>query len=157
MPSAPLVPHLSSVELEQNYIHSTHTTERVRWYMLWQRSLGVSIRDIMLDTGYSRSVVSTLIRKYNISGIDAVRDGRRDNGAASKLTLEQYQEMYQVIKTDSLQDRIWRADNLQTWLLDKYGIYVTLPCAWRYLSNIAVYIQLDQENANSINEIPPMT
>lgn len=154
MPPTPLVPHYSSAELEQNYIHSTQATEKVRWYMLWQRSLGVSIRDIMIDTGYSRSVVSTLIRKYNMSGIEAIRDGRRDNGAASKLTLEQYQEMYQVIKKDSLQDKIWRADNLQTWLLDKYGIYVTLPCAWRYLSNITAAAQSDQENVCSVDITP---
>ena len=89
MRAAQLATHRTTDELEQAYRAATRPVERSRWQLLWLKSKGKTIPELMDATGYSRTTISVLISQYNKHGPEAVRDKRQDNRADTALTLDQ--------------------------------------------------------------------
>ena len=86
MRAAQLATHCTTDELEQAYRAATRPVERSRWQLLWLKSKGKTIPELMDATGYSRTTISVLISQYNKHGPEAVRDKRQDNRVYTRPT-----------------------------------------------------------------------
>lgn len=136
MQAAPLVPHQTSTELEQAYRTAQRPVERSRWQILWLKSKGKSITEIMEATGYSRSTISVLISKYNVGGPDAVRDRRQDNRSDPALNSEQQIQLSQALAKEPPSGGIWTSAKVQEYVQERFNIHITQPCAWGYLKRL---------------------
>ena len=71
MKPSKLVPHRTSEELEHAYRQAERPVERSRWHLLWLKSKGKMILELIEVTGFSRTTISTLIRRYNTEGVSS--------------------------------------------------------------------------------------
>lgn len=140
MKATELLPHYTTEELEVHYRKATLPVERSRWQILWLKSKGYTISEIMATTGFSRSVISTLFREYNAKKEDAVRDKRQDNG--SELALSKTQ--IDILRREIIEspDKIWTKKTTQQYIEEHFGIKVTDVCAWGYLRRLGFTRQM---------------
>ncbi|WP_084051086.1 helix-turn-helix domain-containing protein [Deinococcus hopiensis] len=89
MRAAALIPHHTSEELEVAYRQAERPLERSRWQIVWLKSKGKSIPEIIDATGFSRTTISTLIAAYNASGEQALLDKRQFNKSDPALNPDQ--------------------------------------------------------------------
>lgn len=136
MRAAPFVPHQTSAELEHAYRTAQRPVERSRWQILWLKSKGKSIAEIMEATGYSRSTISVLISKYNAGGPDAVRDKRQDNRSEPALNIEQQKKLAQILAEAPPTGGIWTSAKVQEYVREHFNVHITQPCAWGYLKRL---------------------
>ena len=61
MRAAVLIAHHTTEELEVAYRQAERPIERSRWQIIWLKSKGKSIPEIIDATGFSRTTISTLI------------------------------------------------------------------------------------------------
>ena len=93
-------------------------------------------------TGFSRPTISTLIRRYNAEGIDAVLDRRQFNGSAPALNEAQQETLFLAIR-DTLPDSgLWTSHKVQQYIQETFNIEVTDVCAWGYLRRLGFSVQM---------------
>lgn len=142
MRAADLAPHHTTDELEQAYRTATRPVERSRWQLLWLKSKGKSIPELMDATGYSRTTISVLISRYNQHGPGVVRDRRQDNRADTALTLDQQTQLSQALLNTPPRGGVWTSGQVQCYVHDAFGIEITAPCAWGYFKRLGFSVQL---------------
>ncbi|WP_139806583.1 helix-turn-helix domain-containing protein [Deinococcus hopiensis] len=76
MRAAALIPHHTSKELGVAYRQAKCSIERSRWRIIWLKSKGKSIPDIVDATKFSRITISTLIAACNAKGEQVLLDKR---------------------------------------------------------------------------------
>ncbi|WP_221088763.1 winged helix-turn-helix domain-containing protein [Deinococcus aquaedulcis] len=141
MRASALIPHQSSEGLEQAYRSATRSVERSRWQILWLKSKGKSIPELMDATGFSRSTITVLIRRDNQHGPAAVRDKRQDNGSKTALTREQQTHLSRALVNPPPMGGGWTSGKVQTYVLDTFGVTITSPCAWGYFKRLGFSVQ----------------
>ena len=142
MKPSKLVPHRTSEELEHAYRQAERPVERSRWHLLWLKSKGKMILELIEVTGFSRTTISTLIRRYNTEGVDAVLDRRQFNGAAPALNEAQQETLFLAIR-DTLPDSgLWTSQKVRRYIQETFSIEVTDVCAWGYLRRLGFSVQM---------------
>lgn len=137
-----LILHRSSAELEHAYRQAERPVERSRWHILWLKSKGKTILELIEVTGFSRTTISTLIRRYNTEGIDAVLDRRQFNGAESALNEVQQEMLFLAIRDTPAGAGLWTSQKVQRYIQEKFDITVTDVCAWGYLKRLGFSVQM---------------
>lgn len=89
-------------------------------------------------TGYSRTTISVLISQYNKHGPEAVRDKRQDNRADTALTLDQQTQLSQALLNTPPMGGVWTSGKVQAYVQEEFGIEITPPCAWGYLTSCSL-------------------
>ena len=140
-PSA-LVPHCTSKELEQAYRQAERPVERSRWHVLWLKSKGKTILELMDVTGFSRPTISTLIRRYNAEGVDAVLDRRQFNGSAPALNEAQQETTFLALRDTLPESGLWTSAKVRSYIQEAFSIEVTDVCAWGYLRRLGFSVQM---------------
>lgn len=142
MRAAQLTTHRTTDELEQAYRAATRPVERSRWQLLWLKSKGKTIPELMDATGYSRTTISVLISQYNKHGPEAVRDKRQDNRADTALTLDQQTQLSQALLNTPPMGGVWTSGKVQAYVQEEFGIKITPPCAWGYFKRLGFSVQM---------------
>ena len=124
MRAAQLTTHRTTDELEQAYRAATRPVERSRWQLLWLKSKGKTIPELMDATGYSRTTISVLISQYNKHGPEAVRDKRQDNRADTALTLDQQTQLSQALLNTPPMGGVWTSGKVQAYVQEEFGIEI---------------------------------
>lgn len=100
------------------------------------------ILELIEVTGFSRTTISTLIRRYNTEGVDAVLDRRQFNGAAPALNEAQQETLFLAIR-DTLPDSgLWTSPKVRRYIQETFSIEVTDVCAWGYLRRLGFSVQM---------------
>src|SRR5947208_4706348 len=101
MKRLPVVEHLSHAEIGRRYRTSTDPAEKTRWHVLWlvtrpDRPLSATAAAKLV--GFTPAWGRAILKRYNDRGPGALADGRRDNGAAPKLTPDQQAELFAALQ-----------------------------------------------------------
>lgn len=151
MLASPLADHHTLEELETAYRSAQRPIERSRWQIIWLRKKGKSIAEIMDATGYARGTISTLVKKYNSNGIDALIDQRRFNGHDLRLSDEQQGILRETVASQP--DKQWTCAKVREFIQNEFKIEVTDVCAWGYLKRLGFSFQQPRpRNVNSATE-----
>lgn len=137
-----LIPHRSSEELEYAYRQAIRPVERSRWHLLWLKSKGKTIPEMIEVTGFSRSIISTLIRRYNADGIDAVLDRRQFNHSEPALNAAQQEILFLAIRDTPASSGLWTSRKVQCFIREHFEIQITDVCAWGYLRRLGFSVQM---------------
>jgi len=73
---AKLENHLNVEELKQKYKISQDTVEARRWHLLWKIALGWTIKNSALAVGIDYEYAKNIVKKYNDSGVEGVKNKR---------------------------------------------------------------------------------
>ena len=129
-----LAAHLTTAELEERYRTATDPVARSHWQMLWLLSQQRSATEVATITGYSSTWVSTIARRYNANGPDAVGDRRHLNpGQAGLLSSEQRRELEQAPEGPAPDGGLWSGPKVAAWMSEKLGQKVHIPRGWELL------------------------
>ncbi len=146
--TAKLEDHLTSAELQQQYLRCEHRADRTRWHALWLVSLGKSGNEAARLVGRTSGWVSVLVRHYNDQGAASVitvkREGRQWGGSQAALrwgTSEEI-ELREALVRAPPGDGVWTAAKVAVWLAERRGHNVHLSTGWRTLKRLHQSIQM---------------
>lgn len=142
MKPAELVRHRTTEELEHAYRQAERPVERSRLQILWLKSKRKTILEMIEVTGFSRTTISTLIRRYNDEGVDAVLDRRKFNGSAPALNEAQQETLFLAVRDTQPDSGIWTSRKVQEYIRKQFDIEITDVCAWGYLRRLGFSVQM---------------
>jgi molybdenum-dependent DNA-binding transcriptional regulator ModE len=73
---AKLENHLNVEGLKQKYKISQDIVEARRWHLLWKIALGWTIKNSALAVGIDYEYAKKIVKKYNESGVEGVKNKR---------------------------------------------------------------------------------
>src|SRR5260370_10441184 len=94
-----LATHVSVEELEQRYRAAHEPHERTWWQILWLLARGQLAKDIAESTGYTRTWIGQIAKRYNAEGPAGMVNRQRTTSwrAPRMLTGEQQEELRQAL------------------------------------------------------------
>ena len=130
-----LEPHLSEAELERRYRQAKDGLLRGWWQILWLLSRHQTAKDIAESTGYSRSWIGQLAKRYNEQGPAGIRDRRRTDSRRAPLALsaEQVEELRQALQGPAPHGERWSGRVVAEWIAERLGRPVRYQLGWDYL------------------------
>lgn len=80
--------HLNISELEQLYRQAKNAVESRQYQVIWLLAQGKKTEEVEEVTGYSRTWIYALVKRYNELGICGIGDRRSENQGAKALIHE---------------------------------------------------------------------
>jgi len=134
-----LATHLSVAELEQRYRAAHEPHERTWWQILWLLARGQLAKDIAESTGYTRTWIGQIAKRYNAEGPEGMVNRQRTTSwrAPRMLSAAQQEELW-VALAGPAPDRAkrWRARDVADWMATKLGRPVATQRGWDYLQRL---------------------
>jgi transposase len=135
-----LHPHLSTQELEGRYRNAKDPVGRSHYQIVWLIAGGKTTSEVMEVTGYGRSWIQRLSRRYNEGGPEALGDRRHYNpGAKARalLSSEQQRELSEALKKPPPDGGMWNSRKVAEWIERKTGRRgVRAQRGWEYLKKL---------------------
>jgi len=135
-----LLPHLSAEVLENRYRSAKDPVERSHYQIVWLIARGRTTSEVMEVTGYGRTWIQKLSRRYNEGGPQALGDKRHHNPGAKDRALlnpEQREELYEVLKGPPPDGGMWNSRKVAQWIEKKTGRRgVRAQRGWEYLKKL---------------------
>lgn len=135
-----LLPHLSTEELENRYRSAKDPVERSHYQIVWLIARGKTTTEVMEATGYGRTWIQKLSRRYNEGGPRALGDRRHHNpGAVDRALLNprQREELYEALKEPPADGGMWNSRKVAEWIEKKTGRRgVRAQRGWEYLKKL---------------------
>jgi transposase len=138
-PKAQLQSHLSIEELKTHYRQAKDTSESRRWHLLSLVAQCWTIKQAAEIVGLNYDYAKEIIRRYNQDGPEAVkkRNHQRLQSPRSLLTLEQQQELQQILQNPPPDGGEWSGPKVAQWIAQKTGRqHVWAQRGWDYLRRL---------------------
>lgn len=74
--------------------------------------------------GFTPAWVRAILKRYSAQGSDALRDGRRSNGADPKLAPDQQAELFAALHTAPTDGGSWSGPKVAAFVRDRFGVGV---------------------------------
>lgn len=98
-----IAPHSNISELEQLYKHARDGIESRQYQIIWLLAQGKKTEEVEEVTGYSRTWIYALVKRYNESGICGIGDRRSQNLGAKALIDDIHQaQLWQALQEKAL-------------------------------------------------------
>jgi len=126
--------HLTLRELERRYKKAKDPVEKTRFQAVYHAAKGLSAREIARITLQTPRWVHATVRRYNLLGPEALRDGRHNNpGARPKLTPEETLRVLEALEGPPPDGGLWTGPKLQRWVAEHLGKRLSLSPIYRLL------------------------
>src|SRR5215210_237197 len=135
-----LLSHLNTVSLENRYRKAKDPVERSDYQIVWLIALGKTTTEVMEVTGYGRTWIQKLSRRYNEGGPQTLGDRRHYNpGATDRALLNPHQreELCEALKEPPADGGMWNSRKVAEWIEQKTGRRgVRAQRGWEYLKRL---------------------
>ena len=134
-----LATHLSVEELEQRYRAAHEPHERTWWQILWLLARGQTATRIAESTGYTRTWIGQIAKRYNAEGPAGMVNRQRTTSwrAPRMLSVEQQEELQQALAGPTPDGaKHWTCRAVADWMAGKLGRPVQVQRGWDYLQRL---------------------
>ena len=139
-PIVRLADHLTVEELKANYLAADDRVEARRWHLLHLVGMKCTIKQaaeiVCLNYDYAKEIV----RKYNATGPQAIKNQRKHRKKKQNralLSLEQQQELRQLLQKPAPDGKSWTGKKVAQWIAFKTGRQQVWPQrGWEYLKRL---------------------
>jgi transposase len=132
-----LKPHLELDELEQRYRRAQEGVLRTHYQIIWLLAQGQLTRDVAAATGYSRTWIQEIARRYNAQGAAGLGDQRRRNPGAAPLLHPGALGMLRVVLGEPPRGGgLWTGRQVAAWMSDWLERPVSRQRGWEYLRRL---------------------
>ena len=134
-----LATHLSVEELEQRYRAAHEPHERTWWQIVWLLARGQTATRIAESTGYTRSWIGQIAKRYNAEGPAGMVNRQRTTSwrAPRMLSIEQQQELRQALAGPAPDgSKHWTCHAVADWMAQRLGRPVQVQRGWDYLQRL---------------------
>lgn len=135
--------HSNISELEQLYKQAKDGTESRQYQIIWLLAQGKNTEEVEEITGYSRTWIYTLVKRYNELGISGVGDRRSQNQGAKALVDDvQQAQLWQVLQETAPDGGLWNGRKVANWLSEVTGIEISRQRGWEILRQMTFRLRV---------------
>jgi transposase len=134
-----LTTHLSVEELEQRYRAAHEPHERTWWQILWLLARGQTATAIAESTGYTRTWIGQIAKRYNAEGPAGMVNRQHTTSwrAPRMLSAEQQEELRQALAGRAPDgSKQWTCRAVADWMAARLGRPVPVQRGWDYLQRL---------------------
>ncbi len=134
-----LATHLSVEELEHRYRAAHEPHERTWWQILWLLSRGQLAKDIAESTGYTRTWIGEIAKRYNEQGPEGMVNRQRTTSwrAPRMLSAAQQEELRHALAGPAPEGaKHWTCRAVADWMAEQLGRPVSVQRGWDYLQRL---------------------
>jgi transposase len=129
--------HLGAAELARRYRAARDPVERTHYQIVWLLARGKTTTEVMAATGYSRSWVQEVARRYNRQGAAGLGDRRHRNpGGEALLDQAGRGELRAALAGEAPDGGLWSGPKVAGWIAAKLGRTVSERSGWVYLRRV---------------------
>jgi transposase len=129
-----LVPHLTIEELEQGYRQAQTAVESRQYQIIKLLAQGKKTEEVQEITGYSRTWIYALVRRYNELGAIGLGDRRKYNQGVSPMVNDIHQaQLWQALQNKAPDGGLWNGRKVADWLTEVTGIKISRQRGWEML------------------------
>src|ERR687888_1812474 len=137
-----LKPHLTTEELKKRYHCCQKAQEKVRWQALYLISKGVIASEAARCVGRASSWITTLARRYNELGTQAVaRKRSKKVSHLASLDEKLAKELEKALRKKAPDEGLWTGVKVARWIEEKTGKKVHRSTGWRTLERLGFTLQ----------------
>ena len=125
MKRLPVVPHVSSEEIDRRYRGCSDAAQKSRWHVLWlvtRPARPLSATKAAELVGFTPAWGRAILKRYNAHGPSGLIDGRRGNGANPKLTSQQQAELFAALQVEPPDHGLWSGPKVAAFVKDRFGV-----------------------------------
>lgn len=135
--------HLDIFELEQRYRQAKDGVESRQYQIIWLLAQGRKTAEIEEITGYSRTWIYALVKRYNESGISAIGDLRSQNQGAKALVDDIHQaQLWQALQEKAPDGGFWNGRKVADWLSEVTGTKISRQRGWEILRQMSFRLRV---------------
>jgi transposase len=135
--------HLNISELEQLYRQAKNALESRQCQVLWLLAQGKKTEEVEEVTGYSRTWIYTLVKRYNELGINGIGDRRNKNPGAKTLISDIHQaQLWQTLQSDAPGGGLWNGRKVADWLSEVTGTKISRYRGWEILRQMTFRLRV---------------
>ena len=134
-----LATHLSVAELEQRYRAAHEPHERTWWQIVWLLARGQLAKDIAASTGYTRTWIGQIAKRYNAEGPEGMVNRQRTTSwrAPRMLSAAQQEELRHALSGPAPDgSKHWTCRAVADWMATTLGRPVSAQRGWDYLQRL---------------------
>jgi transposase len=114
--------HTNIAQLEQLYKQASGGVESRQFQIIWLLAQGKKTEEVTQITGYSRTWIYALVKRYNELGVEGLGDWRHQNKGASPLIDDvQQAQLGQVLKENAPDGGLGNGRKVADWLTSLTG------------------------------------
>ncbi len=133
--------HLNISELEQLYRQAKNALESRQFQVLWLLAQGKKTEEVEEVTGYSRTWIYALVKRYNELGIYGIGDRRSQNQGAKTLIDDIHQaQLWQALQSNAPDGGFWNGRKVADWLSEVTGTKISRYRGWEILRQMTLAI-----------------
>ena len=135
--------HLNISELEQLYKQAKEGIESRQYQIIWLLAQGKKTEEVEEITGYSRTWIYALVKRYNELGISGLCDRRSQNQGAKPLIEDVEQaRLWQVLQDNAPDGGLWNGRKVADWLSEVTGTTVSRQRGWEILRQMTFRLRV---------------
>jgi transposase len=134
-----LATHLSVEELEQRYRAAHEPHERTWWQIVWLLAKGQTATRIAESTGYTRSWIGQIAKRYNAEGPAGMVNRQRTTSwrAPRMWSAAQQEELRAALAGPAPNGaKHWTCRAVADWMANQLGRPVQVQRGWDYLPRL---------------------
>jgi len=135
--------HSNISELEQLYKYAKTGIESRQYQIIWLLTQGKKTEEVEEITGYSRTWIYALVKRYNELGISGIGDRRSQNQGASPLIEDVEQaRLWQVLQENAPDGGLWNGRKVADWLTSVTGRQISRQRGWEILRQMTFRLRV---------------
>jgi transposase len=135
--------HLSIEELEQHYRQAKEGIESRQYQIIWLLAQGKKTEEVEEITGYSRTWMYALVKRYNELGVEGLGDRRSQNQGASNLVGDIHQaHLWQALQEKAPDGGLWNGRKVANCLSEVTGITISRQRGWEILRQMTFRLRV---------------
>ncbi|MDJ0798954.1 MAG: helix-turn-helix domain-containing protein [Calothrix sp. MO_167.B12] len=147
-----IVAHANVSELEQLYRQAKNGIASRQFQIIWLLAQGKTTEEVEEITGYSRTWIYALVKRYNELGIEGLGDRRSQNQGAKPLIGDVEQaRLWQVLQGDAPDGGLWNGRKVADWLSSVTGKKISRQRGWEILRQMTSRLRVPRPSHGQSN------
>ena len=142
--------HLSLEELEQRYRQAKDGRESRQYQIIWLLAQGKKTEEVEEITGYSRTWMYALVKRYNELGVEGLGDAfgglrlrRQSNQGIEPLVDDlQQAQLWQALQEKAPDGGLWNGRKVADWLSGVTGTHISRQRGWEILRQMTFRLRV---------------
>ena len=145
--------HAKSAQLEQLYKKAKAGVESRQLQIIWLLAQGKRTEEVQEITGYSRTWIYALVKRYNELGIKGLGDFRSSNQGAKPLIDDvQQAQLWQALQEKAPDGGLWNGRKVADWLSGLTGRQVSRQRGWEILRQMTFRLRVPRPSHNQSDQ-----
>lgn len=135
--------HSKISELEQLYRQARDGIQSRQYQIIWLLAQGNRTEEVEEITGYSRTWIYALVKRYNELGVEGLGDRRQSNQGSQPLVDDMHQaRLWQALQEKAPDGGLWNGRKVADWLSEITATHIRRQRGWEILRQMTFRLRV---------------